>query len=225
MASRATAAVAGHHAVVRPGNGLLVDELYSGVAGGLDHGRVLRQHIFPVSCGHHASLAFSCSQALRPNGSRVVQRTCKSKSVCSNRGPTIAALRGLWLRDQISFRLGAWASSVGGWLKSFGAGDWVEAGVTAFSSNCRAVVVKDRWARRVSPRAVRRLAADIMLSRWRPGIWCCRRWSRGEQGRQYNAMAWRRHMQGRLTRFLCRGSDSFPVTGTHLPALAGFKVR
>lgn len=35
--------------------------------------------------------------------------------------------------------------------------------MTAFSSNRRAVVVKDRCARRASPRADRRLAVDIIL--------------------------------------------------------------
>lgn len=32
VSSRATATIAGYHAVVRPANGLLVDELYGGVA-------------------------------------------------------------------------------------------------------------------------------------------------------------------------------------------------
>ena len=33
--------------------------------------------------------------------------TCRSKSVCSNRGPVMATARGRWLRDQMSARFGA----------------------------------------------------------------------------------------------------------------------
>lgn len=69
----------------------------------------------------------------------------------------MASSRSLWLLDQISFLLGACASSVRGWLCTLGTGDSVdEVGVTDLVSSWRAVVVIDREARRGSPRADRK---------------------------------------------------------------------
>lgn len=76
----------------------------------------------------------------------------------------MARARGFWLRDQMSFLLGAWGSSTGTWVSFLGTGEAVEgAGATALLSNWRAVVENDRWVRRASPRADRMLVVDIML--------------------------------------------------------------
>lgn len=95
--------------------------------------------------------------------SKSKQRTCRSKSVCSNRGPVMASLRGRWLRDQISFRLGACGSSAGTWLCVLGKGDSVDVGATALSSSLRAVIVSVRRAMVDSPRADRKQVAGIIL--------------------------------------------------------------
>lgn len=69
----------------------------------------------------------------------------------------MASCLGRWLRDQISFLLGAWGSSAGTWLSFLGTGESVDgAGVMPLLSNWRAVVANDRCARRESPRADRR---------------------------------------------------------------------
>lgn len=171
MASRPAAAVAGHDAVVRPADRLLVDELYGGVGLGLQSCRktcissarlCLSNHIYTYLLSSfnptHLVGDDACMSEGQYDGAvKQNKRTCRSKSVCSNRGPVMASLRGRWLRDQISFRLGACGSSAGTWVCVLGTGDSVDtAGATALSSSLRAVVVNVRRAMADSPRADRR---------------------------------------------------------------------
>ena len=143
MSHGAAAAVAGHDPVVRPPDGLLVDELDGGIRAGLfqkskqlvssirthnhNHNYPLSSPPLPV-CAQLAHRITVRSQRKRKEGKKktkkkdpgrkngrrgVQQRTCSSKSVCSNRGPVMATDRGRWLRDHTSARFGACATAVG----------------------------------------------------------------------------------------------------------------
>lgn len=89
MAGGTAAAIARNNPIVRPTNGLLVNQFYRG-----QRLRLLTVSSWP----EHASIA---SHAWR------------LKSVCSNRGPVIAWERGLCDRDQTVARLGDWVISLG----------------------------------------------------------------------------------------------------------------
>ncbi len=119
-----------------------------------------------------------------PGHLRFEEPTCRSKSVCSNRGPDMATARGRWLRDQMSARFGACSmTAVETGLPAGTCGVLVSAAVAALvvvveeveeeaASNWRGVALNVRLESCRAMAAARRREAYIVV-RW---LWVGDRW-------------------------------------------------